>query len=210
MTYHYPDHSSISDWSCNYLHQPIRSTTQIWVVTLYQYGISALVTQTSFREETSSDVNGNVGCFLRLTTTSSSNGTAREKRPISLLGARDKKGGTWHPTLTKHRSLLWGLACCRYLEVALSIIIPQMRVLVNWYGRFLYSPLRSSQKSVSLFLNSQEWLPPTAPLKINTISKSELNRNFNQNAKNTTSPVAPVSALSLARAPPFCRLYLHL
>ena len=108
MTYHYPDHGSISDWSCNYLHQPIRSTTQIWVVTLHQYGISALVTQTSFREETSSDVNGNVGCFLRLTTTSSSNGTAREKRPISLLGARDKKGGTWHPTLTKHRSLSRG------------------------------------------------------------------------------------------------------
>ena len=108
---------------------------------------------------------------------------AREKRPISLLGARDKKGRTWHPTLTKHRSPSWGLVCCRYLEVALSIIIPQMRVLVNWYGRFLYSPLGSSQKSLSLFLNSQEWLPPTPPLKINTISKSELNRNFNQNAK---------------------------
>ena len=67
--------------------------------------------------------------------------------------------------------------------MALSIIIPQMRVLVNWYGRFLYSPLGSSQKLLSLFLNSQEWLPPTPPLKINTTSKSELNRNFNQNAK---------------------------
>ena len=33
--------------------QPIRSTTQIWVVTRHQYGISALVSQTSFREETS-------------------------------------------------------------------------------------------------------------------------------------------------------------
>ena len=36
--------------------QPIRSATQIWVVTRHQYGISALVSQTSFREETSGDV----------------------------------------------------------------------------------------------------------------------------------------------------------
>jgi len=92
MTYHYPDHGSISDWSCNYLHQPIRSTTQIWVVTLHQYGISALVTQTSFREETSSDVTGNVGCFLRLTTTSSSNGTgARKKANLATRGARQER-----------------------------------------------------------------------------------------------------------------------
>ena len=32
--------------------QPIRSTTQIWVVTRHQYGISVHVSQTSFREET--------------------------------------------------------------------------------------------------------------------------------------------------------------
>ena len=31
---------------------PIRSTTQIWAVTSHQYGISTLVPQTSFREET--------------------------------------------------------------------------------------------------------------------------------------------------------------
>ena len=36
--------------------QPIRSTTQIWVVTHRQYGISALVFQTSFRAETSDGV----------------------------------------------------------------------------------------------------------------------------------------------------------
>ena len=35
------------------LHQPIRRNTQIWVVTRHQYGISALVSQTSFRGETS-------------------------------------------------------------------------------------------------------------------------------------------------------------
>ena len=67
MTRHYPDQGSASDWSCPVanLIQPITSTTQIWVVTRYQYGISALVSQTSFGGETSSSVAWNVG-FLRL------------------------------------------------------------------------------------------------------------------------------------------------
>ena len=54
MTRHYPDLGSASDWSCRVgnLIQPIRSTTQIWVVMRHQYGISALVSQTSFGGET--------------------------------------------------------------------------------------------------------------------------------------------------------------
>ena len=36
--------------------QPIRSTTQIWVVTRHQYGISALVSQTSFSGKNSGGV----------------------------------------------------------------------------------------------------------------------------------------------------------
>ena len=35
---------------------PIRSTAQIWVVTRHQYGIFALIPQTSFCEETNSGV----------------------------------------------------------------------------------------------------------------------------------------------------------
>ena len=55
MTRHYPDLASPSDWLKKISHaaRPIRSTTQIWVVTRQQYGISALVFQTSFRGETS-------------------------------------------------------------------------------------------------------------------------------------------------------------
>ena len=58
MTRCYPDLASASDWSCRVgnLIQPIRSTTQIWVVTRHQYGISALVSQTSFGGETSGSV----------------------------------------------------------------------------------------------------------------------------------------------------------
>ena len=47
---HYPDLGSASDLSCHVgnLIQPIRSTTQIGVVTHHRYGISVLVSQTSF------------------------------------------------------------------------------------------------------------------------------------------------------------------
>ena len=53
MTRHYPDFCSASDWSCREgdLLQPIRSITEIWVGTRHQYGISALVSQTSFWRE---------------------------------------------------------------------------------------------------------------------------------------------------------------
>ena len=58
MTRQHPDLGSGSDWPCHVrnLIQPIRSTTQIWVVTRHRYGISALVSQTSFGGETSASV----------------------------------------------------------------------------------------------------------------------------------------------------------
>ena len=48
MTHHYPDLGSASE---NLLHD-IRSTTRIKVATRHQYGISGLVSQTSFRGKT--------------------------------------------------------------------------------------------------------------------------------------------------------------
>ena len=58
MTRHYPDLGSACDWSCHMenLIQPIRSTTQIWVMTRHQYRISALLSQTSFGGETGGSV----------------------------------------------------------------------------------------------------------------------------------------------------------
>ena len=57
MTSHYPDLGSTSDWlkQISRVAEPIRRTTEIWVVKRHQYGISLLVSQTSFREETSGD-----------------------------------------------------------------------------------------------------------------------------------------------------------
>ena len=65
MMYHYPDLDSASvasDLMVEANFQPIRSTTQTWGVTIYQYGISALVSQTSFCQETSGGV---TKCWLQ-------------------------------------------------------------------------------------------------------------------------------------------------
>ena len=53
-TRHYPDLGSAFDWlnQISHVARPIRNTTQIWVVTRHQYGISVLVFQTSFGRET--------------------------------------------------------------------------------------------------------------------------------------------------------------
>ena len=55
MTRHYRD---LIGWK-------FASTSHIWVMTRHQYGISALVSETSFHGETSGD-DANVGIFLRL------------------------------------------------------------------------------------------------------------------------------------------------
>ena len=56
MTCHYPDVSSVFNWSCHVgnLLQRVRSTTQILEVTRHQYGVFALVPQMSFRGKTNS------------------------------------------------------------------------------------------------------------------------------------------------------------
>ena len=56
MTRRLPDLGSASDWLKKKKTKTIRSTTQIWVVMRHQYGISALVSQTSFGGKTSGGV----------------------------------------------------------------------------------------------------------------------------------------------------------
>ena len=62
------DQGSASYWSCRNgnLLQPIRSTTQIWVVTYHWYGISVLVLQAPLCGKTNFATSRNVNCFLRL------------------------------------------------------------------------------------------------------------------------------------------------
>ena len=62
MMPHFPGVGSTSDW----LKICFRSTTQIWKVTHHKYGISAIISQTSFCRETGTVALQNVDCFLRL------------------------------------------------------------------------------------------------------------------------------------------------
>ena len=68
MTGHYSDLGSAFDWSyrVEILLQPIGSTGQIWVFTRHHCGISALVSQTSFRGESTGGVAKMSVVFFRL------------------------------------------------------------------------------------------------------------------------------------------------
>ena len=54
---HYPDMGS-ADWlkEISLATRPIRSTTQIWVVTCHQFGITAVIAQMSFCWESSGGI----------------------------------------------------------------------------------------------------------------------------------------------------------
>ena len=58
MTCHFPALGSATDWlkQISIAAQPIRSTTQLWVATRHEYGIYALVPQSSFFVQTSGGV----------------------------------------------------------------------------------------------------------------------------------------------------------
>ena len=64
ITCYYPDLGSAPDWlnQISLAARSIGSTTQIWVDSHHQYGISALISLTSFRGKT---VSRDVTCFLR-------------------------------------------------------------------------------------------------------------------------------------------------
>ena len=66
MTRQYQDLGSAPYWLNQISHaaRPIRSTTQIWVVTHHQYGISAHVTLTHLAGKAGVVASPNFGCFL--------------------------------------------------------------------------------------------------------------------------------------------------
>ena len=74
--------------------QPIRCTTQVWIVTRHQYGISALVSQTSLRGEA---VGGVQKCWLF------------SQARVSL---HHKNGNVFK---SRARNVIWKTGYCAYL-----------------------------------------------------------------------------------------------
>ena len=130
MTRHYPDLGSASDWSCRVgnLIQAFRSTTQIWVVTRHQYGISAFVSQTSFGGETSGSV---VKC--RLFSQAIENSKRISSHPLSSLGAQNKDTSAAPQTLlTVIRSRL---RCRPHIVVRLETNLdPSAYAICFWWS----------------------------------------------------------------------------
>ena len=96
MTRHYPDLGSASDWlnQISYAARPIKSTTQIWVVTRHHYEISARVSQTSFGGETIDSV-----AKCRLFSQAVENSKRISSHSLSSLGAQNKDTSAASQTL---------------------------------------------------------------------------------------------------------------
>ena len=130
MTRHHPDLGGASDW-LNQISQaarPIRSTTQIWVMTHHQYGISAFVSQTSFGGETSGSV---VKC--RLFSQAIENSKRISSHPLSSLGAQNKDTSAASQTLpTVIRSRL---RCRPHIVVRLGTSLdPSAYAICFWWS----------------------------------------------------------------------------
>ena len=105
MTHHDPDLDSISDWLNQISHaaQPIISTTQIWVLMRRQYGISAVVSQTSLGGETSDNI---AKCWLF--SQAKHFPDIREKNPSWWLREEKLKDSSTEQLLTTLKSTMPG------------------------------------------------------------------------------------------------------
>ena len=156
MTRYHPDLGSASDWSCRLrnLMQPIISfwgiwvsgsffTTQIWVVTCHQYGISAIVSQTSFGGETSGSV---AKCRLF----SQANVEAVENRTILAIFSHN---------LSIRESVI---KCChlsRFWTRAFVFLFYRLLMFDNLRGKMILCAYTT-------------WNVPATPLPLNPIEKS--------------------------------------
>ena len=130
MTRHHPDLGSASDWLNQISHaaRSIGSTTQIWVMTHHQYGISAFVSQTSFGGETSGSV---VKC--RLFSQAIENSKRISSHPLSSLGGQNKDTSAASQTLpTVIRSRL---RCRPHIVVRLGTSLdPSAYAICFWWS----------------------------------------------------------------------------
>ena len=90
-------------WLAKSFLEPIRSTTQIWVVTRHQYGISALVR----RHLTGKPLvaSPNVGCFLRLLPNLSVQKKTNEKQMLPCESTAENFPFEWPQFRSRHQKI---------------------------------------------------------------------------------------------------------
>ena len=130
MTHYYPDVGSTSDWlnQISHVAWPIRNTTQIWVVTRHQYGISALVSQTLFSRETRGSI---AKCWLFSQVGLGGQGETYElkRQQVCLHNYADWCSALRPLQSCALRKILWNqkLTTCEIQDVQHMISMPKVR-----------------------------------------------------------------------------------
>ena len=130
MTCHYPDLGSASDWLklISFAVPTIRSTTQIWLVTRHQYRVSAVISQTSFRGETSGgDAKCRLFCQANILSDLFSNSDD------SLYGNWSRRMLTRFSRITR----AWSSTLGQFSRGLCALYTTRQNKMVNWQNPYL-------------------------------------------------------------------------
>ena len=104
--------------------QPIRSTSQIWVVTRHQYGISARISKTLFRGETTGDGGTGGGSVAKCLLYSQARGLHESLKSLVMFSSSARVAQLSHTLLS--------LFLSKSLQLTSTVLISAYLVNANW------------------------------------------------------------------------------
>ena len=104
--------------------QPIRSTSQIWVVTRHQYGISAPISKTLFRGETTGGGGTGGGSVAKCLLYSQARGLHESVKSLVIFSSS--------ATVAKLSHTLLSLFLSKSLQLTSTVLISAYLVNTNW------------------------------------------------------------------------------
>ena len=104
--------------------QPIRSTSQIWVVTRHQYGISARISKTLFRGETTGDGGTGGGSVAKCLLYSQARGLHESVKSLVMFSSSARVAQLSHTLLS--------LFLSKSLQLTSTVLISTYLVNANW------------------------------------------------------------------------------
>ena len=104
--------------------QPIRSTSQIWVVTRHQYGISAHISKTLFRGETTGDGGTGGGSVAKCLLYSQARGLHESLKSLVMFSSSARVAQLSHTLLS--------LFLSKSLQLTSTVLISAYLVNANW------------------------------------------------------------------------------
>ena len=104
--------------------QPIRSTSQIWVVTRHQYGISARISKTLFRGETTGGGDTGGGSVAKCLLYSQARGLHESVKSLVIFSSSAREAKLSHTLLS--------LFLSKSLQLTSTVLISAYLVNANW------------------------------------------------------------------------------